>query len=124
MDSLLSTGVGAVLGNSNPNSTLVLELSALLRPVFSLALALSTCIHVDMVEHDYGVFGGTPLGGAVDLQVEESHDPYDVTLSGARIGGYWALGLRRARWEGDGEERRRVTEVLVKPRVYVDSKFR
>ena len=98
------------------------ELSALLRPVFNIALELSTCLHVDMVEHDYGVFSGTPLGGIVDLQVEESHDPYVTTPRGARNGGFWSLGLRRARWEGDGEERRRVTEVLVRPKVYVDSK--
>jgi len=121
LDSLLRAGIGAVLGNSNPNPTLVLELSAFLRPVFSIALELSKCIHMDMIEHDYGVFSGTPLGSVADLQVE-SHDPYIIIPPGARIGGFWSLGLRRARWEGEGEERRRITEVLVKPKVYVDSK--
>ena len=120
-DSLLRAGIGEVLGNSNPHSTLVLELSAFLRPVFNIALELSACIHMDMVEHDYGVFAGTPLGGVVDLQVEENHDQYVSTPPGARIRGFWSLGLRRARWEGEGEERRRCSEVLVKPRVYVDS---
>ena len=120
LDSLLRAGIGAVLGNSNPNSTLVLELSTFLRPVFSIALELSTCIHRDMIEHDYGVFSGTPLGSLVDLQVEESHDSYLMVPPVARIGGFWSLGLRRARWEGEGEERRRVTEILVKPKVYVE----
>jgi hypothetical protein len=124
LDSLLRAGIEAVLGTSNPNSTLLRELSALLRPVFKVALELSARIHVEMVEHDYGVFSGTPLGGAVDLQVEEVHDRYAVVSPMARIGGFWSLGLRRARWEGDGEERRRVTEVLIKPRVYVDSEFK
>lgn len=122
LDSLLRAGIGAVLGNSNPNATLVLELSAFLRPVFSIALELSTCIHIDMIEHDYGVFSGTPLGSVVDLQVEEGHDPYLVMPSVGHIGGFWSLGLRRARWEGEGEERRRITEILVKPKVYIDSR--
>ncbi len=119
LDSLLRIGVGAVLGNSNPNSKLVQELSTLLRPVFSIALELSTRIHVDMIEHDYGVFFGTGLGGVVDLRMEECHDPFVTTPLGARVGGFWSLGLRRAKWEGDGDERKRVTEVLVKPRVYI-----
>jgi hypothetical protein len=100
LDSLLRAGVGAVLGNSNPNSTLVQELSTLLRPVFSIALELSTHLHVDMIEHDYGVFSGTPLGGVIDLQVEESHDPYVVTPPGACVNGFWSLGLRRAKVGG------------------------
>ena len=119
VDSLLRIGVGAVLGNSNPDSKLVQELSTLLRPVFSIALELSTRIHVDMIEHDYGVFFGTGLGGDVDLRVEECHDPFVATPRGARVGGFWSLGLRRAKWEGDGDERKRVTEVLVKPRAYI-----
>jgi hypothetical protein len=119
LDSLLRIGVGAVLGNSNPNPKLVHELSTLLRPVFSIALELSTRIHVDMIEHDYGVFSGTPLGGIVDLRMEENHDSAFATPLGARVGGFWSLGLRRAKWEGDGDERKRVTEVLVKPRVYI-----
>ena len=121
LDSLLRTGLGAVLGNSNPDSKLVNELSTLLRPVFSAALELSTCIHVDMITHDYGVFSGTPLGGLVDLRMEENHDPSIATPLGARVGGFWSLGLRRAKWEGDGDERKRVTEVLVKPRVYIET---
>lgn len=121
LDSLLRIGVGVVLGNSNPDSKLVHELSTLLRPVFSVALELSTCIHVDMIAHDYGVFSGTPLGGLVDLRTEENHDPSIATPLGARVGGFWSLGLRRAKWEGDGDERKRVTEVLVKPRVYIET---
>jgi len=126
LDSLLRTGVGAVLGNSNPNSKLVYELSTLLRPVFCIALELSTRLHVDMIEHDYGVFSGTPVGGVVDLHVEESKDPSVFIPLGARVGGFWSLGLRRAKWEGSGDERKRITEVLVKPRVYVEngSKFK
>jgi hypothetical protein len=121
LNSLLRAGVGAVLGNSNPDSALVLELSALLRPVFSIALDLSARIHVDMVEHDYVVFSGTPVGGVIDLQVETGHDPYVATPPGGRIAGFWALGLRRSRWEGAGQEKRRTNEALVKARVYVDS---
>lgn len=126
LDLLLRVGVGAVLGSSNPNPKLVHKLSTLLRPVFSIALELSTCIHVDMIEHDYGVFSGTPLGGVADLRMEENHDSSFATPLGSRVGGFWSLGLRRARWEGVGDERKRVTEVLVKSRVYIEigSKFK
>ncbi|CAG7846498.1 SubName: Full=Uncharacterized protein {ECO:0000313/EMBL:CCA66879.1} [Serendipita indica DSM 11827] len=127
LSAILVEGVDPSL---NTDGALAWEFSSALTPLIRQAYLLSHFIHLEMLSADYDVFLGTDIGGwAVPEQEEEyiksrhfahrrSHGRKVTT--DMRVSAHCKLGLRRSQYIGEGNTRRRVWDVILKPKVLVE----
>lgn len=94
------------------------EFTKLLTPAMKEAYLVAHFIHLEMVKHDYEVFLGTSIGGWLNsLQEENAWGLKMDKVGDVRVSGHWSLGLRKRRYDGEGAERRRVWDILVRAKV-------
>ena len=114
----------------NVDGALAWEFNGALTRLIQQAYLLSHFIHLEMLSADYDVFLGTDIGGWVVPDQEEefikSRNLHYRRSSGRkvatdkRISGHWSLGLRRKQYIGEASTRRRIWDVILKPKILVE----